>query len=248
MIEIHSHILYDVDDGPLTFEESINLIKSAMDQGVTDIIATPHYIVSRYHNEKTVSRYKELCDAMTLNKWDIKLHLGNEIYIDEFTIERVLENRIFTLANSKYLLLELPYDRFYPIHMAIIEKLIQLEYRIILAHVDRYDYFMNDSKLFASLIKLGCYAQFNVSYIEHHKDKFKKWYKGGFVHFVSSDMHNTTSRPCKLSRAKKIITEILGSESAQELLIHMPKCVLNNGFIKSKEIRLDKSKFFSIKF
>lgn len=228
MIEIHSHILHNLDDGPETLEDSLTLVKIAMEKGVTDIIATPHYKKPQYHNQVTNARFEELHNAVRLKGWDINIHLGNEIFLDEHTMSDLVEGKVFTLASTRYLLLELPADWHFPVYKEIIYELQKQGYLIVLAHVDRYHYFMNNPKLLDSYITRGCYTQFNVSYLLKNRLKFKKWFREGYVHFVSSDIHNETDRPCRIDDAKVEIVRLLGSGAADALLVKNPIQLLQN--------------------
>ena len=111
MIDIHSHILPGIDDGSKSFEESMELIRSASSNGVTDIIATPHYIVgSDYmiNNEEKRKLLLKLKKQIKKEEIPINLYLGNEVFVENNMLELRKKKEITTLHNSKYLLFELP--------------------------------------------------------------------------------------------------------------------------------------------
>ena len=85
MIDIHSHILYDVDDGSVSLENSIEILKKAEDAGFTDIILTPHFIEGYYENIKSEigPKIKTLKQASYGENIEITLHHGNEIFLTE---------------------------------------------------------------------------------------------------------------------------------------------------------------------
>ena len=110
MIDIHSHLMPNVDDGAKSVEEAIELIKEAKVEGITDIILTPHYIIDSYEqNIETLNHLKDKLQQMIKNEnVDINLHIGMEVYITNNLVEIFKQNKILTLAGSKYILIELP--------------------------------------------------------------------------------------------------------------------------------------------
>ena len=84
MIDIHNHILPNIDDGSKSFEESINILKQAYESGVTDIIVTPHFILGSSYSSKVKDNetiLKELKNKLKLENININLYLGNEIFV-----------------------------------------------------------------------------------------------------------------------------------------------------------------------
>lgn len=109
MKDIHSHILYGIDDGAKSLEESIEILKKASTRGVTDIILTPHYILDSIYTANITEkkqRLKELKQKLKELNININLYLGNEVYIDSSLSSKL--RSISTLNNSRYLLIELP--------------------------------------------------------------------------------------------------------------------------------------------
>ena len=107
MIDIHSHLIPNVDDGAKSPEETIELIKEAREAGITDIILTPHYIINSYEqNAETLILLKDKLQQI-INSENIKvnLHIGMEVYITDNLVEILKQNKILTLAGSKYLLM-----------------------------------------------------------------------------------------------------------------------------------------------
>ena len=116
MIDIHSHIMYGIDDGSKNIETSLEILKDAYNNGVTDIFLTPHYVEdSRYNTnnndkEEILNTLKEKLKEENVN---INLYIGNEIFINE-NISKYIDNKeIASLNNSNYLLIELPMGRIF---------------------------------------------------------------------------------------------------------------------------------------
>ena len=141
MIDIHSHLLYGVDDGCKTIEESIEILKDLECLGYTDIVLTPHYIAnskytsSKKDNEKKLNALKNELQKRQIH---INLYLGNEIYIDEKIDSLLKDKKITSLNDSDYLLIELPMSGEFPGYEDILFDLISKGKKVILAHPERY--------------------------------------------------------------------------------------------------------------
>lgn len=111
MIDIHNHILVDIDDGPKTIEKSIALLKQAKDEGVTSIVATPHHLHPRYDNtfQQVLVKLAELRTHPEVQALDIKLFPGQEIRITDSILKGLDNGSIQGINRSKYLLIELKY-------------------------------------------------------------------------------------------------------------------------------------------
>ena len=116
MIDIHNHILFGVDDGSKSIEESIGILKKAKEQGITDIIITPHFVNgTNYQVEVEVLQNKlnNLKNEAFKENINIKLYLGNEVFIEYNLLELLKNNKFTTLNNSRYLLFEFSMNNFY---------------------------------------------------------------------------------------------------------------------------------------
>ena len=156
MTDLHSHIVYDVDDGSSSTQESIELLRGLKSVGFDNVIMTPHYIEgSEYcsENEEKLEKLDILRNEVRRNNIDINLYLGNEVFINDYMVEGIENGRIYTLNNSKYLLFELPFhNRIISLSDIIYEIKIQ-GYIPILAHPERYIYSQDNYDLVDELIR-----------------------------------------------------------------------------------------------
>ena len=134
MIDIHSHILPGIDDGAGTFDDSIEILSDLSSNGVTDIIATPHFIKeSRYTSpvEDNKALLGELVERLKEENISINVFLGNEIYIDEDIKGLIDAGQIFPLNGGEYLLVEFPLNDEFPNYEDIFLDLMQNGYKVI---------------------------------------------------------------------------------------------------------------------
>ncbi len=243
MIDIHSHILYGIDDGSKTLEESIAILKKASENNVTDIILTPHYIKdSRYNvdNKEKQKLLEELQKEVKRNNLNINLYLGNEVYIDEDLIP-LLKKDIATLNNGKYILIELPLSKKYDILEEVIKELIAIDLTPIIAHPERYLTYYKEYEFFKSLINMGCLFQSNIGslygqYGRKSKKMIKQLLKKNMIHFISSDIHHTHSDVYEKNIHNDLLKIVKNEQIVEDLLTNNAKKVINN-----EEIYIDRS-------
>ena len=197
MIDLHNHLLYGVDDGSKSLNESIDVLRDMFNNGYTDVILTPHYIKDSIFNsnrKNNLSKMKIIKKELDKNKIGIKLYLGNEIYINDDILELLDSKEISSLNNSKYLLIELPMTGEYAEYDELFMDLIENGYSVVLAHPERYYTFQKDFNLIRELNDLGVYFQCNIDsilgkYGTHAEAVIKKMLKEKLVTFLATDIH-----------------------------------------------------------
>ena len=198
MIDIHSHILPGVDDGVKTLAGSIELIRELCRSGATDIIATPHYVSeTRYVSRKdnNLRLLEEVKSALLAEQINVEIYLGNEIYIDPKIAKMVSEGTISSMAGSKYVLVELPLNKSYPSYRDILVDLLDMGYRVILAHPERYEIIQTSYNVLLELHSLGVLFQCNLGsvmgkYGIEAKTVVKRIMKDSLVFAFGSDAHH----------------------------------------------------------
>lgn len=239
MKDLHTHILYNVDDGPKTIEESIDILRQAALNNVTDIILTPHYIVdSKFtvNNHQKEILFQKLKRELIARKININIYLGNEVYIDEL-IPNLIKTDITTLNNSRYLLIELPLNTKYPALIEVIIKLKEFNLIPIIAHPERYRKYYQDYKFFDRLIEMGCLFQGNIGSLYGLYGIKSKWMLRGMlkrnqIHFLASDIHNTKSKIYHQNFTKDLLKIVKDKKIVENLTINNIDKVLNDDIIK----------------
>ncbi|MCH1940695.1 tyrosine-protein phosphatase [Holdemania massiliensis] len=242
MIDIHSHLVPGVDDGSQSLEESLALLKQAEEDGITELIMTPHFMKNgefRIKASELVKRFNELKQAY---QGSIKLHLGNELYIHPDLPELFEKGDILTLAESKTILVEFPFQSYKDEYDEILYEL-SLKYQIIIAHPERYHYVQEDPNFCLRWLKEGYCLQSNQNSL--FKKETKKilfsMIEHGFVSFVASDAHNEY-RPLILKEAYDLLENEFGVSVAKQLTEENPEKLLDNKEIRVKYQEIEKKK------
>lgn len=234
MIDIHSHILYNVDDGPETLEETLQLLHQATSEGVNSIISTSHAFNPQYDvtNAIVQTQLAELQAHAKEAGLSIDLHTGHEVRIHEAIVDNVVTGKALTLAGSRYLLLELPSQTVPAYTVPVIEQLLAHEIVPVIAHPERNRAIAEKPERLARLIRRGAVAQVTAGSLAGHFGKAVQQLalqlvEANLVHTYGSDMHNTTTRPMLFNKGldyleKKKLVERL------EILLDNNERILHN--------------------
>lgn len=224
--DIHSHILSGIDDGSSSATESMKILKLAIEEGVSDIILTPHYIYgSNYacNNKDKRIRFEVLKELVETRNLPIRLYLGNEILLCDNILELLENGECMTLNHSRYVLVELPMNNELLNVKNILFELINHEYIPILAHPERYHYISEDSTFFESLIDMGVLLQGNYKsllgkYGKGAERRLKKLLQKGMITFLASDMHHAEAYDLKKA-AKKVLKIVKDKKIVHQLFV-----------------------------
>lgn len=204
MIDIHAHILFGVDDGPKTKEESLELLELLQREGVSQVIATSHADHPQFHVlTKEVKSQVPLLNAELLSsKSPITIHSGHEVRITEKVVGNVRDKSILTLADSNYLLLELPSGTVPAYTTRFISDLIGEGITPIIAHPERNRAIAEKPERLERLVRAGALAQITAGSVSGafgkaiQKLSFRLL-EANLIHVYGSDAHNGTVRkPC----------------------------------------------------
>lgn len=239
IIDIHSHLVYDVDDGAKDIGETLYMIKEAYNAGFTDIILTPHYMEDFYIKEtleisKKISIIKE-----ELRDIKVNLYEGNEIYANSNLIELIKERKATSLAKSKYILFELPMQEL-PINLdEIVYNILENGGVPVIAHPERYLYVHNDPNILIDYIDKGVLFQANYGsligiYGTKTKEIVKSLLLNNMIHFLGSDNHRPNSIYREMPKIIDMLNKIIGKERVEELTTINPVRILKDESIDIK--------------
>lgn len=237
MIDIHCHILPNIDDGAKDMVEAVEMARIAYKEGITKIVATPHYIEDgEYLSEGIDEKVKKLNSILKEKEIDIEILAGNEVYITPNMVSLVENKNINTINNNKYLLIELPFFDMPNYTEEIIFELKLMGITPIIAHPERNKAISENPNMLVKYIDMGALCQINSGSIT---GKFGKetmetaldLIKHDMTHIVASDGHSMRGRKPSLKSAYEKIMGLYGEEKAKELFY-----VNTQKIIEGKEI------------
>ena len=250
MIDFHTHILPNIDDGSESVEEAFNLIKEAKSVGFDSIISTSHYI-EKYYEVGVKERCEwinALSEALKKESIDMNLYLGNEVYFSENIIQLLKENKIAKINNSRYMLFEFAMN-VKPINVYdVLYEMLQNKIVPVLAHPERYSFVQKDPSFIYELIDAGVLMQVNYASIIGWYGKkaeilAKKFLESNMISFLGSDVHKQRTIYQKIPEILKKIEDIIGKEKLDNLTTINPKRALQNEDIEVPELKEFKYSF-----
>ncbi|MFC7685336.1 tyrosine-protein phosphatase [Ureibacillus sp. GCM10028918] len=234
MIDMHSHILWNVDDGPATIDESVLLLEQAADEGITDIISTSHCLHPQYSvpYEIVQEQIGQLQHELNNRQITLNIHTGHEVRLTEKLVRTIEEGSIHLLANSQYLLLELPSSHIPNYTKNIIHALLIKGITPIIAHPERNKGIAEKPERLERLIREGALAQITAGSLAGHFGKSVQklsldLVRANLVHTYGSDVHNQSTRPLLFEKGLQFLEKKKEYE-AVELLLHNNKMILEN--------------------
>ena len=222
MLDIHSHILPGVDDGSKSLEESLQMLSMMKEQGITHVIATPHFYPSIDAADAFYLRVKEAYDQLReAAKGKDLPHIlpGSEVLYYRY-IGRSESIHRFCLANSSYLLLELPTT---VIGNGLFEDLTLLKTESgitpIIAHIERYRHFRGYKKLLEFVRQNHLPAQINASSVMSFSEfrEIKRLIRLGIVTYIGTDAHSVDDRAPMMKQALEKLEKKFGSDFTEAL-------------------------------
>ena len=230
MIDLHSHILPEMDDGSKNTEMSQEMLKRMGEQGVTTVVATPHFQAARDLPETFLQRRAEAVARLGKpGPGQPQVILGAEVaYFDGICrCGSVLEQ--MQLGDSGLLLVEMPFGRWNQrMVMEVCDLKLQTGLTPVLAHVDRYRHADQLPINLEQLLDCGVLLQCNADAFLRFGSRgwALKMIKKGFLHFLGSDTHNLSTRQPNLGEAARVIEKKLGREMLEELMALSKKNLL----------------------
>lgn len=253
MFDIHSHIIYHIDDGSHDLEESLELIRQDVEQGAHAIIATPHYYVQYPTDpariraklatieealgigEQSVAQPTPSASEANASALDVHLYAGNEVLWFDSMTERLQSGEILTLADSHYTLIEFYPEESYQTILRAIRNVRNAGYRPIIAHAERFKAIQEHG--LAEVRDLGAYVQLSTEPLSHkglsglldRETKFiQKALRNQEADFLGTDMHRIDRRPPVLCDAIDWIQKNLDADYADAVLQRNADAILRD--------------------
>jgi protein-tyrosine phosphatase len=230
LVDIHSHILPGVDDGPETVEESLAMLRLAAENGTTDIVATPHANSQFFYDDQMVEDLiGELAAEMN---GVIRIHRGCDFHLNFDNITDALKNAAkYTVNSGRYLMVELPDLPSLPVMRNVLTRLIGVRTVPVITHPERNGPLCNNLPELENWVRLGCLLQVTAqSFLGRFGSTalrvVETLMNADMVHFVASDAHDCFDRPPNLAPAYQHVSQNWGAGRAEALFTLHPMAVV----------------------
>lgn len=234
-VDIHCHLLPDIDDGAVSWAESLAMAQLAADDGVSTVVATPHQLGSYRANDG--DKIRALCRQLQklLDQRGIGLRVlpGADVRIEPDMIRKIHAGEVVTLADhGRYVLLELPHELYLPLDR-LLRDFRNAGLTGVLSHPERNQGILGQPYLLEPLLDAGCLVQVTAGSLMGTFGPrirgFAEWLiLRGFVHFVATDAHGSKVRRPLMKRAFERVAEIAGDQAAGELCCVNPARLVAN--------------------
>ncbi len=245
MIDIHTHILPNIDDGSKSVECSLQMLDTLKADGVSDVVFTPHF----YWERRSVDDFLETRDnaAKKIDYPDIKIHLGAEVQFSELKIDYSSLSKL-CIDDTRYILLELPFGDSWSNELFenILTLINSTDVLPIIAHIERYPAAVKNPKNIERLLTSGCLLQVNANTVINAKPRglVDVLLKNRQIQAIGTDCHNMNSRKPQYKAAIEALTQNYGSDYAEYIQGCMKK-ILADGRVKVTDIHHIKKGIFS---
>ena len=235
MIDLHCHMLPQIDDGPKTLDESIAMARIAVKDGIKIVACTPHIYQGVYNNtgkqiKAATKAFQKILDEEHI---PLKLMYAADTHIHPDLIEEIKLGHVPTFNGGRYLLLE-PTHHIAPMGFeSYVIKMLEEGFVPIITHPERLTYIESFYDVMTRLVKKGAWMQITAASFTGRFGALAKRYAyrflvDGKIAILATDAHSVKHRPPILSEALTIATHVLGEEEARRLVLDRPSAILDN--------------------
>lgn len=233
LVDLHHHILYGMDDGARTFEDTMQMILAAKAEGIVRIAATPHAVPGReyFHMERYWRHLRKAQEWCSQNAPEVELCSGAEIFYTEDTVRLLEEEKILTLNGTRNLLLEFPVRAPFEHLLHAARTVGNAGYQPVFAHAERYRCLRSLKNLRRLHEEFEVLIQINADSILHPDGwLFSRWMRHvleeELADAVASDAHNIKNRKCTLGECFDKLKHEYGEACALRLCSETPASLL----------------------
>jgi protein-tyrosine phosphatase len=234
-IDLHNHILPGIDDGPKHLDESLEMAKIALSEGIEVLVCTPHIYPGVYHNDSaSIQRaVKKLQQALKKAELPLKLMVGADAHVTPNLLENLQSGVVPSINGGRYFLLEPPHVGFPSYLKDEVKRYLAAGYVPILTHPERLDWAHQHYALFKELVLMGCWIQITAASLTGFfgaavKRLTQRLMLDGLVHVVATDAHSSKFRKPELKAAFASAVKLVGREEAHALFDLRPRAVIEN--------------------
>jgi len=226
MVDLHCHILPGLDDGPATMEESIAMAESAIADGITHVVATPHSNSKYFFDFSYVHELRDQLQAKIGGR--LKIATGCDFHLNPENLESLRkEPRHFCINQRDFLLVEFNEFSIPPAMDHTLHEIQLAGVQPVITHPERNGILRAHPERLKKWVRQGCFVQVTGGALTGgfgagSQHDALRWLGEGLIHFVASDAHNTRSRPLRLQPAYNVVVERFGQEKARALFQDNP--------------------------
>ena len=219
MIDFHNHVLPNVDDGPKTINESLDMLKTAYSQGIREVVNTIHFQHPKMHDKNVdidflKDKVNQLNQKLRYEKINIKIHLAAEVFYLP-NLSDISSNPLLTIGNGKYMLVEFTNNIYPNDYEKIFFDLQMKDISPIIAHPERYRFIQNNVDILKDWIEKGFIIQIDAGSLLGYFDKKTKKIaelivEKSYFHLIGSDAHNNKKRNFCLEPAYNLLKKKYG--------------------------------------
>lgn len=224
MIDFHTHLLPLIDDGSRNIRESVKMLHSCALQGVTAVVATPHYYAEKEAPYDFLQRreksWKALKEVLSIEHNYPSIYLGAEVKVFP-GISDIEELQKLDIAGTGYILLEMPFSEWSDRVFRELDKIALRGMRPVIAHIERYLKIQKKTDNIERLLHKDFLIQSNAEFFCGgflDKRRAVRMLTEGKIHLLGSDCHNLSSRPPNMKSAAEIIRYRLGEDTLKNLI------------------------------
>lgn len=226
MVDLHCHILPGLDDGPATMEESLAMAESAIADGITHVVATPHSSRAHFFDFARVRQLRDELQAKVGG--ELKLATGCDFHMDPENLSSLRKGAAhFCINQRQYLLVEFNEISIPPAMDQTLHEIQLGGVRPVVTHPERNSLLRARPERLKKWVQQGCFAQVTAGALTGvfgpaAREIAQQWIREGLIHFVASDAHNTRTRPLRLQPAYDVVLDQFGEETARALFVENP--------------------------
>ena len=246
MIDLHCHILPGIDDGPHTMDESLVMCRQAVADGITTIVATPHYnpVGCSWSADDLNSGIRSLQDALRAEALDLTILPGAELPVfPELSRHVTAANSCLTVNNSTYFLVEFrPFAAPANAEQFLV-ALLDNGLTPVIAHPERCQWLVSQTALLTRLANQGVLLQLTAGSIAGRfglpvRDFSLRLLRQGLAHVIASDAHDSSDRTPCLTEAVNLVADLIGREKAMAMVTTTPAAIINNQPLKFTSLEI----------
>ncbi|WP_036718427.1 tyrosine-protein phosphatase [Paenibacillus sp. JCM 10914] len=224
MIDTHCHILPDIDDGPRTKEGAMRMAMEAVNLGIHTIVATPHHGTKRFNNTaaQIERRVKQMNKALQSKRISLTILPGQEFRLNADFRHQIRKGHARTLANSHYLLTELPARNIPEYFQDFLNFMSRSSLGVIIAHPERNSAIIRNPEVLQNWISQGVILQVTTQALvgffgEGPRQTASYICRQRWAQLIASDAHDSYQRTFYYREGLQKIEEICGVAYVEEL-------------------------------